>query len=276
MGIKGLSAFLKKSCPDAWRGHTIEPSPEPQKVAVDVSLFLHKFFYSKIKLEYGFSKLRASLLEKNYIAVWVFDGSKLLLKAEEHERRKQVRESRTILVDAIVIDDVRSDHPGRNEYVAVKQFLSSDETHTAKYEAEALCSYLVKTGYVYAAVTDDTDAVAYACPRIFRGAACTLDKATEVRIEDILRDLNISQSVFQTFCVLCGGDFCSNEKQIGPVSALKKSKANIVLTDRYKQVYDLFTSFCYECNAAGELVETLVETQVETPSGSCEMESPNL
>lgn len=284
MGIKGLSSFLKKHATNAWAGRPVVAQEHPVKVAVDVSLFLHKFFYSNVDVRHGFATLRRSLVDFNYIPIWVFDGGKLVLKKEEHERRAAVRERRAQqdLQDAassdcqvfdpefqMVILQTAPSHPGRREYDAVRDDLSNDDVRIAKYEAEALCSYLVYTGEAYAAVTDDSDVLAYTCPRIFRGVRCTIEQATEVCMADILTKLEVDEDVFRIFCVLCGGDFCSNEKQTGPVSALKKAKNNHTLTDRNLEVLEVFRSFCHECSASQPMPEDC------TMSPSCPTEFPS-
>lgn len=295
MGIKGLSAFLKKHAPTAFAGHPVPKRyPEERKIAVDVSLFLHKFFYAvgPNHISSSFLELRKNMLLANMKPLWVFDGKPLDLKSEERQKRtdlKQaflqkrmesenyfvVREVPSFQQENVTYElkselnnvqqekntqalnedqriDLQSEKPKTSHYMEVRDLLYEDTLFTAKHEAEALCSYLVHQGQAYAALTNDSDAFAYICPRTILGTSMTFTNAKIVHMEEILRDLKVSEFQFQKFCVLCGNDFVENIRGVGPVAAWKHTlegtfpECDQNTKERITKVQDLFKTCCYE------------------------------
>lgn len=265
MGIKGLSQFLKAKS-KAYAGVPFIRPQESQKLAIDVSLFLHKFFYSvgPEGLGYAFGTLRNNILKHNCEPLWVFDGQKLSLKDNERAKRAKARENRAVTnyintgpdgpdgPDNIVVTEIQYNaHPGKADYTFIRDFLSGDKIYTAKYEAEALCCYMVHTNQAYAALTSDTDVFAYLCPRVIHGASMTLQDARLIEIESILQDLGLTKKQFQQMCVYCGNDFIENVASIGPASACKAVLANKEIgTAEYQEqakiILHLFETYCYE------------------------------
>lgn len=95
----------------------------------------------------------------------------------------------------------------------------------APMEAEALCSFLERSGTVDAVVSDDSDVLAYGCNRLIVDLAFSNSQAKDkITLIDgqMLRDsMGLSIAEFLDFCILCGTDFNKNISRVGPVSAMR-------------------------------------------------------
>jgi 5'-3' exonuclease len=143
----------------------------------------------------------------------------------------------------------------------------------AAYEAEALCAYLVKKDIAFAAITHDTDIFAYACPRSILQVSTSLSQGRLIVFDDLLKDLHITEDTFQKACVLCGNDFCLNEKNVGPVRAFTQTESLSV----NETVLQIFQSFCYQdkCLVHDEDQRESKRIKMDSPKSLCRPGSPN-
>lgn len=253
MGIHGLLPFLteqnllKKF--DTW--------PAGCKIAIDVPIFAYKFIYTERTFDNLVSKFLLfgkELKEKKCDPIFVFDGSRLELKANERKKRSCARERTQVLKKIktselleslqnteisivtsfetcdgpldIEYSDIFSGImvPTREEYMKLKQILeqSSFLTKQAKFEAEAMCAHLVLTGDAWASLTEDTDSLAFGCPRtIFKYFS---ESPILGELDYILEGLKFSQDQFIDLCCMFGTDFCENVYKIGPKGSYKLLK----------------------------------------------------
>ncbi len=118
-------------------------------------------------------------------------------------------------------------------------------------EAEAFGSYLCCTGKVAAVLTEDTDVLAYGCPRFLSKLDTSSSMCTEINIGDLYRDMELSYPTFVDLCIMLGTDYNSNMKGIGPEKAYKlitehgnleaiEAKGYPVECLRYQRVRELF------------------------------------
>lgn len=91
----------------------------------------------------------------------------------------------------------------------------------APENSEAQCAELVKTGKCYACISEDTDALAYGCNLVIRGVKSRNDPVVEIRLEDVLRQLDFTYAEFIDLCILLGTKKCRNIENMGPKSAFK-------------------------------------------------------
>lgn len=93
--------------------------------------------------------------------------------------------------------------------------------YDAPLEAETMCADLCKRGLVDAALSEDTDVLAYASP-IFLSKINTGD-GTCVRINYsmLLEKLELDTSQFLDLCIMCGTDYNKNIFRVGPEKAYK-------------------------------------------------------
>ena len=90
--------------------------------------------------------------------------------------------------------------------------------YIAKQEAESMCSYLVKTGQVDAVVTEDSDVLAYGSSYWISSVEYD-GTCTRILLEDILREMKLTEAQFLDFCIMCGTDFNDTVPKMGPVGA---------------------------------------------------------
>ena len=92
MGIKNLNAFLKKECPEIFQLIHISNFAF-EKVAIDISLYMHKFkaIAGKMWLN-AFLNLIASLRRNQIHSVFIFDGEAPIEKHQEQKKRRIQKE----------------------------------------------------------------------------------------------------------------------------------------------------------------------------------------
>lgn len=109
---------------------------------------------------------------------------------------------------------------------------------TAPCEAEAQSAELAKKKKVYATATEDMDALTFRTPKLVRrltfsqGSGSSKDKQQpilEVDLEMALQGLELSYEQFVDLCILCGCDYCSTIKGVGPKTVQNIKIFNSVL-----------------------------------------------
>jgi len=91
----------------------------------------------------------------------------------------------------------------------------------AAVEAETTCSDLCKQGKVDFVLSEDSDVLAYGAPMFVSKVNTTTETATVVYYEEMLSALGLSTDSFLDFCIMCGTDYNSNIRLIGPKKAYK-------------------------------------------------------
>ena len=94
----------------------------------------------------------------------------------------------------------------------------------APMEGENLCADLCIKGQVHYVITEDSDVFAYGCPILITKINTTLDTCVMIKLEDILKSLELTQSEFLDFCIMCSCDYNRNIPKIGPEKAFKLIK----------------------------------------------------
>lgn len=119
-------------------------------------------------------------------------------------------------------------------------------------EGEVLCAQLAKQGLVDAVLTKDTDVLACSTPVMLNGFGT--HTFVEIRIDDILDKLNLTEKSWIDLCIMCGTDFNDNIPRIGPMKAYSlilkyKNIENIPLDItilHHERTRELFTHPKYE------------------------------
>ncbi|MEW5306929.1 MAG: hypothetical protein WDW36_009359 [Sanguina aurantia] len=252
MGIGGLLPVLKSiSKPVHVRSYA------GQRVAVDGYSWLHKgayccalelceglwtekfvvYFMSRVDM------LRAVGIE----VVIIFDGCRLPMKADEEADRRRGRQEN--------LDKGRAHLAAGNVSAAtecfqraagvtsamVKQTIEAlraagVEFLVAPYEADAQLAYLAISRYVFAVITEDSDLLAYGCPRVL----FKLDKhgnGEEIQLQELVlnKGLNFegfTPDMFLATCILSGCDFLPNIPGLG----VKKAHAAMRKGRSFSQV----------------------------------------
>ena len=90
---------------------------------------------------------------------------------------------------------------------------------TAPYEADPLCARLCKTGQVAAALSPDSDLLAYGCPVIIREYTPSTGQTSKIVLDHVYDSLGFSCETFTDFCIMLGNDNNPRIPKIGPVKS---------------------------------------------------------
>lgn len=91
----------------------------------------------------------------------------------------------------------------------------------APMEAETTCSDFCRRGIVKAVLSEDSDVIAYGSPVLLPGLDIASGECDRVAYDNVLESLNMTPEMFTDFCIMCGTDYNTNIKGVGPVEACK-------------------------------------------------------
>lgn len=94
----------------------------------------------------------------------------------------------------------------------------------APSEAEAQASAMARAGLVHGVATEDMDALTFGTPRLIRhltSPASRKEPVLEIDLKGVLAGLGLDMDQFIDLCILCGCDYASSIRGIGPHTALK-------------------------------------------------------
>lgn len=231
MGVHGLLPLLREVASRAFTRVDVRG-----RVAVDIPIFMYKFGYlvgTGRPLCAKMLSFANDLRLRGFEPVFVFDGKNLPAKAAEIAKRKEQHTKQLIkllqpLPESLHIGDMDievevamkpSCLPLWEDYQAVRMCLEAAgyQIYQAKFEAEALCSFLYSTGEVSAIITEDSDVLAYLCGLVI--LHCNSQEET-VNVHTAMEDMDLVPSQFVDLCVLLGNDFNPRIKNIGPKKSL--------------------------------------------------------
>lgn len=195
-----------------------------------------------------FLNFNVKLLNHKITPVWIWDGKSLPAKLETQEKRKEDRKKRLNERNKIKEElDKMSILERPTELIEkYKKMLSQTfylpktcieelkdisrtiglPTLTAISEGEKLACELAVNRLVACVWSSDTDTYAFGAPFVTK----KVDSATgELIIEgvftlSILKKLNMTHNEFRDFCIMCGCDFGTRAKGVGPVNSYKLIK----------------------------------------------------
>eukprot|EP00884_Botryococcus_braunii_P003286 jgi/Botrbrau1/12959/Bobra.154_2s0018.2 len=227
MGIPGLLPALRSITTTvhitAYSGH---------KVAVDAYSWLHKGAYSCSKelcegeapdkcVNYCMQRVEL-LRSSGVLPIVVFDGGRLPMKNEEESARKRSREGHLEKARAhMAAGNAAAAYDCYQKAVDIsprlaKEFiealkLAEVEFIVAPYEADAQMAFFALNGHVHAVITEDSDLLAYGCPRVLY----KMDRSGEgqqICREDFSKSKGLSlvgftDDMFLEMCILVGCDF---------------------------------------------------------------------
>jgi len=173
--------------------------------------------------------------------VYVFDGKPPQMKGGELAKRLARRaKAESDLAVAKQAEDVEDINKFSSRLVKVTRQHNEDckellrlmgvPVINAPCEAEAQCAELARKGKVYATATEDMDALTFRTPKLVRKLTFSQMKGKEkqmimeIDFQLMLTGLDLTYEMFVDLCILCGCDYCSTIKGIGPKTALKLIK----------------------------------------------------
>ena len=149
--------------------------------------------------------------------VLVFDGERMPIK----NNKKYSNKNRTRVKVTKYMNKMLSLHLER-EFLGQKRF----EILHAPFEADAQLGYLYRNKFIDVAISEDYDLLCYGCLHIVskyaRGGDGVLIDGRYLYACDWKPNVDFSswtESMFLTFCILCGCDFLDRLQSVGPVKA---------------------------------------------------------
>ncbi|KAJ2237555.1 hypothetical protein H4R99_003834 [Coemansia sp. RSA 1722] len=112
-------------------------------------------------------------------------------------------------------------------------------TVSSGMESEAVCASLDAAGIVDATCSEDLDVLPFGGRRLLRNFSSLGGQMVLIDSARALSDLQLTREAFIDLCILCGTDFSSTLKNVGPITALKLirqygSIENILDTGKYE------------------------------------------
>jgi len=249
MGIKGLAKLIADVCPECIKEDKAA-NYFGRKIALDASMSLYSFLVA-VRTDginlltnetgdttshlQGFFQRTIRLIEYGLKPIWVFDGKPPTLKGGELARRTRIKvEAAEELQEAKEEGNVEEEQKLVKRTIHVTKEITEESKKLLKLmgvpvveapgEAEAMCSELCKKDKVWAAGTEDMDALTFGTPRLLRHLTFSEARKLpiqEIHLKSVLEGLKLSMNQFIDFCILCGCDYCDSIKGIGPKRALE-------------------------------------------------------
>lgn len=196
----------------------------------------------------------ANLVEAGIRPVYVFDGEPPELKrATLDERRARKEKARQDMENAIEAGDTarayskaqQTSHLSRDMIAEVKQLLEGLGIPwvQAPSEGEAQAAHMCENGDVWAASSQDFDALLFGAPRLVRNLAVTgkrklpgrsawVDVEPELlELEQVLEAVQLDRRQLVDVGILVGTDFDPGVKGVGPKRAVKLVREKGTLVD---------------------------------------------
>jgi flap endonuclease-1 len=274
MGIQSLKKILKDY---------IEPFNESElsgkTIAIDSSILLYKYRYFYQTDDFhikGFTQKVQEFKKLGVKPIFVFDGTPPQEKRETLESRTINRDKSIQRIETLnkeyseighLIDSDNDDENQRLSEITLelkkikKNLLIVTRQHSLEVmellkdlgvdfiqslgESEEHCAYLQMNGFADFILTEDTDALAFGGSNVIFNQKGSYQI---IKLETILRGLELSYESFVDLCILLGCDFCCKIPKIGPVTGLaiiqKYKSIDSFLKENVK--YQVPDSFIYE------------------------------
>jgi len=236
MGIKNLLKFLKEY-PNLVKNTNIE-NYNGLKVAIDISILLYQVVISirntgadltnnKGQITshiLGLFNKTITLLKRNIIPIYVFDGSPPDLKNNVLNNRKNNRLKAYEKMLNAKTEEERIKYFKRCVNITSEQIIQSQELLDlmgvpyiiANEEADSQCAYLSKKGLVDGVYTEDMDILTFGAKKIIRNLTSYKKNTIEISLSEILEKLELNYENFIDFCILLGCDYCNGLNDIHP------------------------------------------------------------
>lgn len=234
MGIKNLLKFLtnyddivKEINYDNFNG---------EKIAIDISIILYQviiairnsgadltnqqgYITSHIL---GLFNKTISLLKKNIIPIYVFDGIPPDFKKNIIDARRDIKKKAFAKLESATDNEEKIKYFKRTVSITQEQIEDCKELLNlmgipyinAPAEADSQCAYMVKNKIANSVITEDMDILTFGSNKIYRNLTSRKKKTLEIKLETILDKIDLSYEQFIEFCILLGCDYCDRIKDI--------------------------------------------------------------
>lgn len=246
MGIKNLNKLIAKYANNSIREKSLSQY-SGKIIAIDISIYLYKFTYMSENPTQLMIQMALHLVKNGITPVFVFDGrppeEKAPVLAERKERIINLTAQKE-LIDSVIygngsscdlpdnlcnmsVEDlvVESDKLARNT-IRIKPTTITQIKEAFNIlgipmiysdgEAETLCAKLSANELIDGCISEDTDILPNGGKIFIRGYNISSNKVKECCLNDVLTEFNISLPSFVDMCILCGCDYTTSIKNIGP------------------------------------------------------------
>jgi len=231
MGIRHLNRFFRDHAANAIKIVSLAEL-SGKKVAVDISIYLHKYTAENTLVESMYAML-SIFRHYNITPIFIFDGKppaekkELLMKRREDrsEALEEFNKLQSLLSNNEVMDETeKQEITGqmdilkrkfvkikKNDIEMVKSLMRSYGAtyYDAPGEADELCAMLTIKGNVWATMSEDMDMFVYGCPHVIRYFSLLNHNAVLYDMKIILQKLGVTQKELREICILSGTDYNS-------------------------------------------------------------------
>ena len=242
MGIKNFNNIIKEYIKSDFKEYNLTHYSN-KYIAIDTSLILYKYVSAMRNsgkdltdnnnnpTSHIFAILQNinMFTSKKIKPIYVFDGPAPEIKKITLEKRKKAKETaeQKQKNSKTKEDEIkyfkRSLVISKEQYDEVKLILSllGIPYIQAEGEADIICTYLVRNKIAYAAYSEDMDFLTFGCPILLKKKG---NKLQELRLDTVLKDLDINYNSFINLTILLGCDYSPTIKGIGYKTAYKLIK----------------------------------------------------
>lgn len=243
-----------------------------KKVAIDVSIFAYKanyYTHTKYPIIRFFIIMLKKLIDNDIFPIFVFDGKPPTLKKDTNTKRSDIRAGykkkiveytdkikvsndplEQVFMEAEIKKlqknlDIKPEDEMMKKLFKIIELMGFLSITVDDHDAENLCAYMQKNGYVDYVIGTDGDTLTNGCKYFISDYSNSKESYKMYELDEIIKSLNFTSiKQFIDLCILLGTDYNKREKGYGPVKAYKTIQNGIMvdtIVKNYKQVYDEFT-----------------------------------
>lgn len=233
MGVEGLNQYLLHNVPKESKAiqKIYTNQLKGKKIAIDASIYIYKFFVNNnyVMLNDNIHKMIDDFVGNRVTPIFIFDGKPPKLKDYIIDKRKKEKDEAELVYQNVDDQEIKEKlekqfiRPNKNTIDFVKIILNKRNIkfYDAINEADPLCAWLVKTGKVWACLSDDTDMFIYGSPRVLRCYSINTKSLMLYDFYKILNQLKLSFEEFREICVISGTDYNNTEHNIHIIKVFK-------------------------------------------------------
>lgn len=290
MGIKNLLKFLC-NFNDIVK-EVEEENYNYEKVAIDISIILYQVIIAIRNTGADLTNKQGEvtshilglfnktilLLKKNIIPIYVFDGKPPEFKNKILQLRKNIKRKAYEKLETAETEEDIIKYFKKTTSITKKQLDECKELLTlmgipyieAPEEADSQCAYLVKSGLADSVMTEDMDILTFGSKKIYRNLSSSKNKTLEIKLDNILKSIDLTYEQFIELCILFGCDYSDKIKNIDSdtiyqyyykfkniddtINELTNDGYNVPLFENYKECKDYFMNAPYIDINKNELV----------------------
>lgn len=253
MGIKNISLLLSQKCKESIQKKNLKFYSN-KTITIDLSIYLYKYLYNNDDHIEGLTRQILRLYRNGITPLYVFDGSPPkekddVIKERYIKKTNYIHRKEEIMLEINNLTDNIDNDDKNNETISILQkeldklskkiiYVSNDHITKCKElfhlfgvpyivsngEAESLCAKLCTDKLAYGCISEDTDILANGGDIFIRGFNASSNYIVEYSLPKILESLEVTYDQFIDICILCGCDYTTKIKGIGPLNAYKYIK----------------------------------------------------